>query len=283
MRIACVITAFLLIFCLHSVAVEVDFQSKMPPHWLNLPVPADESMDKQLIRRILQQVNELSYNFHLVNHTKAMQLTKERENSCMAGVLKSAEREKQFRFSKAFVFVQGIHLYVLKDSYLHDRLQARLSKAQNLSLKANWSRETKAVLGLDYERSYGAELDPLVRAPDMDKYLYQKQSGAGVGDLWPMLKQKRVDMILEYPFLLPASYKKLVVGFPIAEAEPDTAAYFACNNSDTGAQIIHHLNKAIAELVLTEDYLRIQLEQVDPQYKERFLTRYRQLMAKQPH
>jgi hypothetical protein len=89
-----------------------------------------------------------------------------------------------------------------------------------------------------------------------------------------MLKQKRVDMILEYPFMLPASYKHLVVGYPVAEAEPDTAAYFACNRGKTGQQIIQRLNEAITKLVLTEPYMRIQLEQVAPQYRDTYSASY---------
>lgn len=266
-------------FSWSSEAIEVDFQSKMPPNWLSLPVPADEAIDKQLIRKILLKAEHLDYNFHLINHTKAMQLTQERENSCMAGVLSSPERQRLFHYSKAYIFVQGIYIYVLKGSSWHHQLQRMLNQDQKVSLNATWSKDAKALLGLDYERSYGAELDPLVRAPEKAKYLYRKQSGVGIADLWPMLKQKRVDMILEYPFLLPASYKDLVVGYPVAEAEPDTAAYFACNRSKTGQQIIQHLDKAITELVLTEPYMQLQLEQVEPQYRETFLKSYRQLMS----
>lgn len=261
-------------------AIEVDFQSKMPPNWLSLPVPSDEPIDRQLIRKILLKAEGLSYNFYLINHTKAMKLTQERENSCMAGVLSSPERQKLFHYSKPYIFVQGIYIYVLKGSSWHYQLQRMLDQDRKVSLNATWSKDAKALLGLDYERSYGAELDPLVRAPEKAKYLYQKQSGVGVGDLWPMLKQKRVDMILEYPFLLPASYRDLVVGYPVAEAQPDTAAYFACNRGKTGQQIIQSLNKAIAELVLTEPYMQIQLEQVDPQYRVTFSESYRQLMSK---
>lgn len=268
----------LLILPWHLPAIDVDFQSKMPPDWLNLTPSATESVDKKLIRKILLSAKGLNYNFFLINHTKAMQLTLQQSNSCMAGVLANPERRQLYQFSKAFILVQGMHLYVLKSSPWQKKLEAIQNKG-TVSIQNTWSKDAKALLGLDYERSYGAELDPLVRDPVMAKYLYQKQSGAGIGELWPMLKQKRVDMILEYPFLLPAEYQPLVIGYPVTEAEPDTVAYFACHKGPVGQKIIKQLNKAISELVFEEDYMRLQLEQVEPQYHKEFLKTYHQMMA----
>lgn len=263
----------------HLTAIDVDFQSKMPPDWLILKQPTNESVDKKLIRKILLRAKGLHYNFFLINHTKAMQLTLQQSNSCMAGVLTNPERRQQYQFSRPFVLVQGIHLYVLKDSVWQKKLAAMQNQGK-VRILNSWSKDADALLGLDYERSYGAELDPLVRDPAKANYLYQKQSGAGIGDLWPMLKQKRVDMILEYPFLLPKEYEPLVTGYPVAEAEPDTAAYFACHKGPVGKKIIQQLDQAISELVFEEDYMRLQLEQVEPQYHKAFLHTYHQIMAK---
>jgi len=275
---AWLLLVLLLMLPWHLTAIDVDFQSKMPPDWLVLKQPANESVDKKLIRKILLRARELRYNFFLINHTKAMQLTLQQSNSCMAGVLISPERRQQYQFSRPFILVQGMHLYVLKDSVWQKKLAAMQDQGK-ISILNSWSKDADALLGLDYERSYGAELDPLVRDPMMAKYLYQKQSGVGIGDLWPMLKQKRVDMILEYPFLLPKEYEHLVTAYPVAEAEPDTAAYFACHKGPVGQKIIKRLNEAITELVMDEEYLRLQLEQVEPQYHKAFLHTYHQLMA----
>lgn len=261
-----------------SRVIDVNFQSKMPPNWLNLPAPAHESVDRQLMRKIFMRSTGLRYHFFLINHTKAMKLALQQSNSCMAGVLASSERRQLYHFSRAFILVQGMHLYVLKGSDWHQKLEL-MAVDGKVSIQHSWSKDARAVLGLDYERSYGAELDPLVRDPSKAKYLYQKQSGAGVGDLWPMLKQKRVDMIVEYPFLLPAEHRPLVVGYPVAEAEPDTTAFFACHKGSVGQQIIKQLNEAIAALVLDETYLRLQLEQVEPQHHQQFLKSYYQLMV----
>jgi uncharacterized protein (TIGR02285 family) len=275
----CLLLVLCLILPWQTIAIDVDFQSKMPPDWLSTKQPEGESVDKQLIRKILLRAKGLNYNFFLINHTKAMQLTLEQSNSCMAGVLDSTERRQLYQFSKAFILVQGMHLYVLKDSVWQNKLVAMQNEGK-VSILNSWSKDARALLGLDYERSYGTRLDPLVRDPAKAKYLYQKQSGAGIGDLWPMLKQRRVDMILEYPFLLPPEYESLVVGYPVVEAEPDTAAYFACHKGPVGQNIIKQLDQAISELVLDEDYMRLQLEQVEPQYHQLFLQAYYQMMNK---
>lgn len=275
----CLLLVLCLILPWQTTAIDVDFQSKMPPDWLSTKQSEGESVDKQLIRKILLRAKGLNYNFFLINHTKAMQLTLQQNNSCMAGVLDSPERRQLYQFSKAFILVQGMHLYVLKGSVWQNKLVAMQNEGK-VSILNSWSKGAGALLGLDYERSYGTSLDPLVRDPAKAKYLYQKQSGAGIGDLWPMLKQRRVDMILEYPFLLPPEYESLVAGYPVVEAEPDTAAYFACHKGPVGQNIIKQLDQAISELVFDEGYMRLQLEQVEPQYHQQFLQAYYQMMNK---
>lgn len=265
--------------CCSSNATEVTFYSKMPPNWLTFPEQPNESLDKKLIRKILTHTNGFHYQFHLVNHTKAMQLTLENTQGCMAGVLSTPERRQLFHYSQPFTLVLGLRLYVLKNSRMQRKLQFLQDQNGKVSLYSAWSKDTRVLLGLDAERSYGAELDPLIRAPEKSKYLYLKQSGVGIGELWPMLVQERVDMILEYPFMLPEPFKQQVHSFPVAEATHTTAAYLACNKGSAGADIIARLNTSIQSLVLTENYLQLQLAEVDLPEQAEYKKQYLQLMS----
>jgi|GEM_PF-2876560 len=265
--------------CFPGNATEVHFYSKMPPNWLSLPKPANEALDKKLIRDILIHTKDMQYQFHLVNHTKAAQLTLDNAHGCMAGVLSTPERRKIFHYSQPFTLVLGLRLYVLKNSRMQRRLQFLQDPQGKVSLQAAWLKNARVLLGLDAERSYGAELDPLIRTPEKSKYLYLKQSGVGIGELWPMLLQQRVDIILEYPFLLPETYKQQLHSFPVAEATHTTAAYFACNRGKVGAEIIARLNTAIRSRVLTEHYLQLQLSEVELPEQAEYKKQYKELMS----
>ncbi|RVU41994.1 hypothetical protein EOE67_02070 [Rheinheimera riviphila] len=258
--------------------MEVTFYSKMPPNWLTLPAQPNESIDKKLIREILTHTKNLQYQFHLVNHTKAMQLTLENPQGCMAGVLSTPQRRQLFHYSEPFTLVLSLRLYVLKNSRMQRKLQFLRDQSGKVSLDSAWAKNARVLLGLDADRSYGVELDPLLRAPEKSKYLYLRQSGVGIGELWPMLVQERVDLILEYPFMLPEAFKQQVHSFPVAEATATTAAYFACNKGSAGAEIITRLNTSIQSLVLTEGYLQLQLSEVELSAQTEYKKQYMALM-----
>lgn len=279
MKFACLWLFCSVFSCCSSSAMEVTFYSKMPPNWLTLPVQPNEALDKKLIRQILTHTKDINYQFHLVNHTKAMQLTLENTQGCLAGVLSTPERRQIFHYSQPFTLVHGLRLYVLKNSRMQRKLQFLQDPNGKVSLDAAWSKNTKVLLGLDAERSYGAELDPILRAPEKSQFLYLRQSGVGIGELWPMLVQERVDIILEYPFMLPEAFKQQVHSFPVAEATAITAAYFACNKGAAGAEIITRLNTSIQSLVLTENYLQLQLSEIEFQEQAEYKKHYRKLMS----
>ena len=68
--------------------------------------------------------------------------------------------------------------------------------------------------------------------------------------------------------------------FPARESVIEDIFTKTKNQNISGAKKINkRLNDAITELVLDEEYLRLQLEQVEPQYHKEFLKTYHQMMA----
>ena len=267
---------------LHAKPQDVHFQSKMPANWLTTAPVTIESLELKLMRLILAQSSELTPHFHQVNFTKASELTRTQTDSCMASILKNPKRQAEFIFSRPLSAIEGLKLYLPKDSKLHAKLQSKLKLwAGKVRLRELLLTEPDFVLGLDLERSYGAELDLLLKEKAVRRNLYFKQSGAQIAQLWPMLQQGRVSAVLEYPFMLATTDATSLQGYKVAEAEPLQLAYFACNKSDRGQAIINTLNQSIDTLAGTQAYLDLHLETVPAERQREFIQNYNKLMLGQ--
>ena len=258
---------------------DVHFQSKMPANWLTTAPVTTESLELKLMRLILAQSSELTPYFHQVNFTKASELTRTQADSCMASILKNPKRQAEFIFSRPLSAIEGLKLYLPKNSKLHAKLQSKLKLwAGKVRLRELLLTESDFVLGLDLERSYGADLDLLLKEKAIRRSLYFKQSGAQIAQLWPMLQQGRVSAVLEYPFMLATTDATLLQGYSVAEAEPLQLAYFACNKSETGQTIVDKLNESIDALAGTQLYLDLHLKTVPAERQQEFIQNYNKLM-----
>lgn len=267
---------------LHAKPQDVHFQSKMPANWLTTAPVTIESLELKLMRLILAQSSELTPHFHQVNFTKASELTRTQTDSCMASILKNPKRQAEFIFSRPLSAIEGLKLYLPKDSKLHTKLQSKLKLwGGQVRLRELLLTEADFIVGLDLERSYGAELDLLLKEKAVRRNLYFKQSGAQIAQLWPMLQQGRVSAVLEYPFMLATTDATSLQGYKVAEAEPLQLAYFACNKSDRGQAIINTLNQSIDTLAGTQAYLDLHLETVPAERQREFIQNYNKLMLGQ--
>ena len=273
------------LFCsnqLQAKPQDVHFQSKMPSDWLTKAPVTTESLELKLTRLILAQSSELTPHFHQVNFTKASELTRTQTDSCMASILKNPKRQAEFIFSRPLSAIEGLKLYLPKDSKLHTKLQSKLKLwGGQVRLRELLLTEADFIVGLDLERSYGAELDLLLKEKAVRRNLYFKQSGAQIAQLWPMLQQGRVSAVLEYPFMLATTDATSLQGYKVAEAEPLQLAYFACNKSDRGQAIINTLNQSIDTLAGTQAYLDLHLETVPAERQREFIQNYNKLMLGQ--
>lgn len=272
----------ILLCCSHQLQAQpqdVYFQSKMPSNWLTTAPVTTESLELKLMRLILTQSPELRAHFSQVNHTKASELTRTLPDSCMASILKNPQRAAEFIFSRPLSAIEGLKLYLPNDSKLNAKLQPKIKLwGGEARLRELLLTEPDFVVGLDLERSYGAELDLLFKEKAVRRSLYFKQSGAQIAQLWPMLQQHRVSAVLEYPFMLATTDANALKGYQVAEAEPLQLAYFACNKSETGQAIINKLNQSIEALAGTQIYLDLHLKTVPAERQQDFIQHYKRLM-----
>ena len=256
----------------------VVFYSKMPADWLTTAPGEQEQLSFQLLRMLLQQSEQLAPQFIQVSHSRAERLTQQDPTGCLAGVLDLPERRQQYLFSLPYTAVQGIQLYFKADVPLAAAIQQLTENNSAVSLTQLLLQHRKLLIGVDIDRSYGALLDSVIDDPALKRNIVYRNSGANIGELWQMLLEDRVDVVPEYPFLLPEQVSDDISAVPLAEVPAIQTAYIACNNSPQGQAIISELNKAIVASRFSPVYLQAHLAIVATQLQQQYLLDYRQAM-----
>lgn len=261
--------------------IPVTFYSKLPAQWLKQPEPEEELLAYQLIHRLLSNQQQLEAQFVKVPHSRAERLTLSDPSGCMAAVLKTPEREKHWYFSQPFTAVFDIHLYTLAKT-APESLSQLISETEPVAFTElrTQSFDEPLLLGIDRDRNYGQALMPLLEAPGKSLIFVELNSGADIGQLWNMLLSGRLDMILEYPFMVPKAIKQRVRSIPLAETSQQLqTAYFACHKSAQGLERIKRLNLLIARYALSNSYIAKHLEEVPQAQQAMFLRLYKQLFS----
>ncbi|MEH8015734.1 hypothetical protein MN202_00680 [Rheinheimera muenzenbergensis] len=258
--------------------VPVAFYSKMSADWLNSEPTPNELLSYQALRLLLQDNDNLKPHFVQVSHSRAERLTRQDPSGCLAGVLDLPQRRQQFSFSLPFTAVQGIRLYI----NTNNRFAAVIAQQQNaagaVSLSSLLMQHRTLLIGVDQDRSYGQALDTILREPALQRNILFRQSGAKIGELWRMLEEGRVDVILEYPFMQPDLLPAQTVSQQLTEAPAVETAYIACNNSPQGQAILEQINREIQAKRFLPAYLDIHLAVVAAGQQQQYLQQYRQAM-----
>lgn len=133
--------------------------------------------------------------------------------------------------------------------------QERLQGANQLNID-DYIEANNGVFGIVSKRSYGEKIDNiLIDAIASDKQIIQTYGAHGSRQLYEMLVQGRIDMMLEYPWVS-AYFKKTlkdqdveVVNLEIADFPRFSPAYAACTRNAVGKAVIEKLNRFIKKTV----------------------------------
>ncbi|MBU1309024.1 MAG: hypothetical protein KKE30_05770 [Gammaproteobacteria bacterium] len=282
-KFALVISLLSLCCCVkYALATEaglpVAFYSKMSADWLNSQPTPNERLSYQALRLLLQDNDNLNPHFVQVSHSRAERLTSQDPSGCLAGVLDLPQRRQQFSFSLPFTAVQGIRLYINTDNRFAAVVAQQQNAAGTVSLSSLLMQHRTLLIGVDQDRSYGQALDTILREPALQRNILFRQSGAQIGELWRMLAEGRVDVILEYPFMQPDLLPAQTVSQQLTEAPAVETAYIACNNSPHGQAILQQINREIQTKRFLPAYLDIHLAAVAVGQQQQYLQQYRQAM-----
>jgi uncharacterized protein (TIGR02285 family) len=173
---------------------------------------------------------------------------------CHPSAIKTSEREKIAYFSEAALITPVVRVLMRKTDW-----QDRLKSSNNLNI-ADYINANNGIFGIVSKRSYGEKIDEvLAHSIASGKQIIQTYGEYGSRQLYEMLLQGRIDMMIEYPWVT-AYFKKTlkdegieVVNLEIADFPRFSPAYVACSRNTAGEIVIEQLNEFIREAVSAPD------------------------------
>lgn len=211
--------------------------------------------------QILQQLLSLypsPYQLVDISRNRAREWTKTAGNACIPWLRKTPERERDYLFTLPYMLESAIVLVTLPDSPWQRQLEQLQDHSGRISLQQLLLLHRPPLLGVEKNRSYGAQIDALLL--QHHKVLYTRSTaGEFVGSMLPMLQKGFVDLMLEYPKIARRSQIELRY-WTLAEAEPYNAVHFACSRTTQGEKIVALLNQSIRHQGQSKDYQQLFLQ-----------------------
>lgn len=205
------------------------------------------------------------YKNESVSLNRALAELQSRPGACVVGVRKTAQRQRDFLFSRPYILAPDIRLMVKTGSPWVGRLKALQQKDGRVSLQQLLALAKPPVLVIESSRSYGVAMDPILDTYRQKNPVYVKTAKVSrFGDTIPMLQKGYAELVLEYPAALNAAERKMLRSFRVKEADPYTLAYFACNRDAQTAALLQQLNSAILQFRRQPEFKQLLLEIYEP-------------------
>jgi len=230
--------------------------------------------------QILQQLLSLypsPYQLVDISRNRAREWTKTASNACIPWLRKTPERERDYLFTLPYMLESAIVLVSLPESPWQLQLEKLQDHSGRISLQQLLLLHRPPLLGVEKNRSYGAQIDPLLL--QHNKQLYTRSAaGEFVGSMLPMLQKGFVDLMLEYPKIAARSQIELRY-WALAEAEPYNAVHFACSRTTQGEKIVALLNQSIRHQAQSKDYQQLFLQGFAEADRARVLRDWQQMLV----
>lgn len=211
--------------------------------------------------RILQQVLALypdRVQTESLSRNRAREWIKTVGNACIPWLKKTAERERDYLFTRPYMVEDALLLVLPEQSSWHPRLQA-MQGSGLLSLRQLLQLPEGPLLGIELNRSYGERLDQLFTKYRHHHALYVRTSSSeDMGSLMPMLERGFIDALLEYQKVAERHGQNFRY-YRLQEAEPVNLVYFACSKGKQGEAVVAGLNQAILQASQQPEYQQLVL------------------------
>ncbi len=222
---------------------------QFPPVFIAKGEFADKGMGDSVYRYIQQQLPD--YN-HSEYHSSGVRVLRDftlKKLVCSTFTSKKG-RDKDMIFSDPLTILPTQNILIAKDNLRVLQLSERSKLDGKISLAGLLKNNKDIKIGLNKLRSFGKTVNPLLKQYDANVINIDETSGL-IGIL-KLLKNKRIDLTIEYPFvsmfvMRSAGVSLPLVIEPIAEVPEFVNAYAACSKSQQGQAVIDAIN-----LVLTE-------------------------------
>lgn len=198
----------------------------------------EELTDYQHVNQIMTPARV----WHLISEGK--------ELVCNPSAIKTSSREKIAYFTEPALITPVARLLMRKTVW-----KDRWGGVNKLNM-AEYINANNGVFGIVSQRSYGEEIDGVLEhSIASGKKIIQTYGQHGSRQLYEMLVHGRIDMMIEYPWVI-AYFKKVLkeppvelVSLEIADFPRFSPAYVACSRNDAGKIVIEKLNTIIRKAI----------------------------------
>lgn len=216
---------------------------------------------------------------------RAMAMLKTEASACTGNRVKNAERLAfSYATSIPHTVFPGLRLYSKTTSKTTQYLQQQLNNQQKISLYQLLKDNNELHFAIGSGRSYGDQLDTLLKQPQWQHKFWQRKSVDMSAGLIDMLVQDRVDLLIEYPnvmqhYLAQYNQNTELTSFSIEEAEPYMLGYILCAKTAEGLQLTEFFQQRLKLVSQQKSYLDAHLGWVDSADKAPLIQLYNQVFG----
>ena len=227
----------------------------------------DGSAENRILNDLQGKLTEYTHHHTMVSVSTLLAMLKQKRKVCSAWVYRTPERESLAYFTSFFpIPSQGL---VVRATDMD-----RFREMKKISLKY-LLEQTNLRLGLEKDRSYGQELDKIIKASSPEKITYVEGPSAAEA-LIKMLMSGRVNYILEFPQVV-AYYNEAMKLSPnlyyneLEEFSGMRLVNIVCTKSRWGRLVSRDIDKALQELARDPEFPNL----VEVYYPEEVKKKYR--------
>ena len=219
------------------------YKPNWPPYYMPTGSQVGEGHIDKLLDILQKQFPNIQFESSYYPLTSLKEMRERRPNTCNVSHLRTKDREKVAYFT-AFYIQPPPQLVFRKSDWKEKLYEAKVvSLAQTLT-------DTKMHGGFSEERSYGANLDPLIKAKAKSSQIEMIPGASDSTSVLNMISADKIDYSIEYPEVVEYLLKnKLANGnFALTEVEEQrepVVVHIACSKTDWGRKTILQLDAEI--------------------------------------
>ncbi len=255
-------------------------EADYPPFLIHEGQFVDQGYGDVATALVIGQLPQYQHKQIGANLSRQYKQFKQGDNVCTMGLYKNPDREEFMYFSIPALFSLPHMIIVNKDKYRELGSKGSVKLQEIL-------QENRLVIGHSDKRSYGKEIDLLLKEYGNDKNLFVYESrGELAANFFEMLKRGRIDAVILSPedFLYKAEglgLRDQFISITIEENQHDLDSWFsyvACSKTPWGEKVIADVNKVLVEIRPTDEYRGAYERWIDANGIEGFRKSYKEIL-----
>ncbi|MBF0390037.1 MAG: transporter substrate-binding domain-containing protein [Desulfamplus sp.] len=276
-----------MLFVLFSVLFfDVDASSKETIIWGHGCIPPLYLCEGDNVRGVAANIENIvfenlpDYKHERLNSNleRILESLKTQDKFCCSAIAKNPEREEFAYFSIPAAIVPPIHIFIRKDDH------AAFGGADVVSLDKTLEK-TNLKFGYPSARSFGSEIDAIIKAHANAPHLSETYSSDIVDQQIELLINRRIDYTIGGYFALKIAAKKLgvqdeILPIRISEKEEYLALYFVCPKNGWGRAMVEKINAILKKELPTKRYFEYFKPYYDNGTEDEFKQQYENILIK---